>query len=127
MSKKTADTATGSATAPAAAPAASPLRYAAETLIDASTDLEAFVGAMFPGEKLIAVRARLRDPKRPDRVFVESYQPTGEIQNVFGIPMRVGEYLADDDNPGKVLGGTAPLTGWIPESLWNDRRYERVE
>lgn len=107
-----------------------PAKWTPDSATDPGVKLFDLVSAMFPGETLVKCRAHGRDPENPERVLAESYFPEGAIQPVYGLPFRVGKYARVRDDKGQetnvVRGGTAPLTGYVPASLWNDRRFEEL-
>jgi hypothetical protein len=107
-----------------------PTKWTPDSAVDPSVCLVDLVGAMFPGQTLVKCRAIGRDPENPERILAESYYPEGAIQPVYGLPFRVGKYARVKDDKGRATetfrGGSAPLTGYVPASLWNDARFEEL-
>lgn len=108
-----------------------PRAWTPDSAVDPSVKLVDLVGAMFPGEELVKCKAIHRHPNNPERVLAESYMHEGTVQPVYGLPFRVGKYARVEDDKGQptsmIRGGTAPLTGYVPASLWSDARFERIE
>lgn len=113
-----------------AAAAAVPFKWTPDSAVDPSVKLRDLVAAMFPGEELVKCRAIGRDPENPEKILAESYFPEGAIQPVWGLPFRVGTYARVRDDKGQPTavyrGGTAPLTGYVPASLWAPARFDEI-
>lgn len=107
-----------------------PLNWTPDATIDPGVKLRDVVEKKYPGEHIIKARALPRAADNPERVLAESYVLEGAIQNVWGLPFRVGKYARVKDDKGRetatVRGGTAPLTGYVPASLWDDSRFEEL-
>ena len=104
-----------------------PPKWTPEQQLDKGVNIRDVVAemAVAQGQELIKCRARWRDPSNPDRILAESSLPTGEIQSFYGLPWRVGEYKTNER--GVIIGGSAPLTGYVPANLWDETRFEAVE
>lgn len=107
-----------------------PRAWTPDSAVDPGVKLVDLAGAMFPGEEIIKCRAIHRHPNNPERILAESYMHEGSVQPVYGLPFRVGKYARVEDDKGRpttvIRGGTAPLTGYVPASLWSAARFEQI-
>jgi hypothetical protein len=118
------DAALAKAAAARAAAGVKPQRWTPEQRLDVAVDLRQVVQDLYPGEELIRVRVNWRHPDTME-VIAESSFPTGEIEPFYGLPFRVGTYKRTPDGK-KLIGGSAPLDGFIPALQFDPVRFTAV-